>query len=69
MRLSSSADGVQVDVQSGEGQERDAAWEQDLREQLAQRGFQLDTSDVPSEDGTEPATASPTRPTDDAIRL
>ena len=41
IRLSSTAEGVHVNVQSDGGRERDSAWEDDLRRNLAEHGFNL----------------------------
>jgi len=75
IRLSSTADGVQVDVQSDRG-ERDPAWEEGLRRSLAERGFDLDhrRDQGEPETGTDsaqpqPNTTAPTRPADTAVRL
>ncbi|GEM_PF-6964424 len=76
IRLSSTADGVQVDVQSDRGQ-RDAAWEQDLRRSLAERGFDLDGRRdqghtdpfLDTGDSTTAGNTIRTRPADTAVRL
>lgn len=74
IRLSSTNEGVQVDVQSNDGRERDTAWEQDLRQRLAERGFDLnDEKRQDRNDGTdaEATTSPPVRPNHDdhAVRL
>ncbi len=78
IRLTSTADGVQVDIQSNGGQQQDGAWEDDLRRSLAGRGFDLggrrqpeDHDDPDSLPGT--AAASPASPrraaVDDGLRI
>lgn len=70
IRVSSTADGVEVDVQSGNSDDAQAGWEQDLREQLAERGFELSgVASAETDDSTDVAGTTATRPADDALRI
>ncbi|MDG2112643.1 MAG: hypothetical protein P8N02_08540, partial [Actinomycetota bacterium] len=60
IRLSSTADGVQVDVRSNDGREHESAWEQDLRQRLAERGFELDQERSQDQDDEAEADGTPT---------
>ncbi len=71
IRMSSTAGGLQLDVTADDGSSA-AAWEQDLREHLARRGFDLGR-DGRRQHPSDPVAETPDLPrqpaSDDAVRL